>query len=177
MEYLEYFLYGLIQGLTEFIPVSSTAHLKGLSLFFGIDDPGPSLSAIIQLGSVLALVWYFRNDVFKLKMIATNESYSAIGLCDVNLHKGYDNPTLVFDVLENSIISNVDFNFNRCEKNVNKFNEMALRTITVDYAPDGFWSAYQDSHPVAVVMSLQFSELKPIYRTDHETTNVGSVGY
>ncbi len=60
---------------------------------------------------------------------------------------------------------------------VNKFNAMALRTITVDYAPDGFWSAYQDSHPVAVVMSLQFSELKPIYRTDHETTNVGSVGY
>ena len=51
-------------------------------------------------------------DVFKLKMIATNESYSAIGLCDINLHKGYDNPTLVFDVLENSIISNVDFNFN-----------------------------------------------------------------
>ena len=60
---------------------------------------------------------------------------------------------------------------------VNKFNAMALRTITVDFAPDGFWSAYQDSHPVAVVMSLQFSELKPIYRTDHETTNVGSVGY
>jgi hypothetical protein len=60
---------------------------------------------------------------------------------------------------------------------VNKFNAMALRTITVDYAPDGFWSAYQDSHPVAVVMSLQFSELKPIYRTDHETTSVGSVGY
>ena len=58
---------------------------------------------------------------------------------------------------------------------VNKFNEMALRTITVDYAPDGFWSAYQDSHPVAVVMSLQFSELRPLYRRDHE--NVGGVGY
>ena len=57
---------------------------------------------------------------------------------------------------------------------VNKFNAMALRTITVDYAPDGFWSAYQDSHPVAVVMSLQFSELKTnILRTDHETTSVG----
>ena len=58
---------------------------------------------------------------------------------------------------------------------VNKFNEMALRTITVDYAPDGFWSAYQDSHPVAVVMSLQFSELRPLYRRDHES--VGGVGY
>ena len=67
MEYLKFILYGLIQGFTEFIPVSSTAHLKVISLFFGIDDPGPSLSAIIQLGSVLALFWYFRNDIFKLK--------------------------------------------------------------------------------------------------------------
>ena len=67
LEYLEYIIYGLIQGLTEFIPVSSTAHLKVISLFLGVDDPGPCLSAIIQLGSVFALVWYFRNDIFKLR--------------------------------------------------------------------------------------------------------------
>ena len=64
---------------------------------------------------------------------------------------------------------------NKSLDTVNKFNEMALRTITVDYAPDGFWSAYQDSHPVAVVMSLQFSELRPLYRVDHEFG--GEVGY
>ena len=67
MEYLEFILYGLIQGLTEFIPVSSTAHLKVISLLLGIDDPGPSLSAIIQLGSVLALIYYFRKDFFKFR--------------------------------------------------------------------------------------------------------------
>jgi len=67
LEYFEYILYGLIQGLTEFIPISSTAHLKVVSLLIGIDDPGHSLSAIIQLGSVFALVWYFRNDISKLK--------------------------------------------------------------------------------------------------------------
>ena len=67
MEYLNFILYGLIQGLTEFIPVSSTAHLKVISLFFGIDDPGPSLSAFIQIGSVLALIWYFKNDILNLK--------------------------------------------------------------------------------------------------------------
>ena len=67
MEYLEFFLYGLIQGFTEFIPISSTAHLKVISLYFGIDDPGPSLSAIIQIGSVLALFWYFRVDIFNLR--------------------------------------------------------------------------------------------------------------
>jgi len=74
-EYLKFFLYGLIQGLTEFFPVSSTAHLKGISVFFGIDDPGPSLSAIIQLGSVLALVWYFRNDFFKLKIQSSKKIF------------------------------------------------------------------------------------------------------
>ena len=67
MEYFKFILYGLIQGLTEFIPVSSTAHLKVISIFLGIDDPGHSLSAIIQLGSVLALFYYFRNDIFKLR--------------------------------------------------------------------------------------------------------------
>ena len=67
MEYLRFFLYGLIQGFTEFIPISSTAHLKVISLYFGIDDPGSSFSAIIQLGSVLALFWYFRNDISKFK--------------------------------------------------------------------------------------------------------------
>ena len=66
-EYLRFFLYGLIQGLTEFFPVSSTAHLKIISLFFGFEDPGSSLSAIIQFGSVIALVWYFRNYFFILK--------------------------------------------------------------------------------------------------------------
>ena len=60
---------------------------------------------------------------------------------------------------------------------VNKFNEMALRTITVDYAPDGFWSAYQDSQPVALIMNLQFSELRPIYQQDQKNEDDDSVGY
>jgi len=67
LEYLKFILYGLIQGLTEFIPVSSTAHLKVVSIFFGIEDPGASLSAIIQIGSVLALFWYFKNEIFNLR--------------------------------------------------------------------------------------------------------------
>ena len=67
MEYFKFILYGLIQGFTEFIPVSSTAHLKVISLFLGIDDPGTSLSAVIQLGSVLAIALYFKNDIFNFK--------------------------------------------------------------------------------------------------------------
>ena len=61
---------------------------------------------------------------------------------------------------------------------MNKFNDLALRTITVDYAPDGFWSAYEDSHPVAVRMSLQFTELKPVYDIDqNKSPEDSSVGY
>ena len=75
MEYLKFILYGLIQGLTEFIPVSSTAHLKVISLLFGIDDPGPSLSAIIQIGSVFALIWHFRDDIFNLRRKYSKEFF------------------------------------------------------------------------------------------------------
>tara|TARA_B100000161_G_scaffold129341_1_gene91746 strand:+ start:648 stop:1454 length:807 start_codon:yes stop_codon:yes gene_type:complete len=75
-EYLKFFLYGLIQGLTEFFPVSSTAHLKVISHFFRIDDPGSSLSAIIQFGSVLALFWYFRKDFLKLKSQSSEKIYN-----------------------------------------------------------------------------------------------------
>tara|TARA_A100001388_G_scaffold270407_1_gene247866 strand:- start:1247 stop:2041 length:795 start_codon:yes stop_codon:yes gene_type:complete len=65
LDYFEFILYGLIQGFTEFFPISSTAHLKVISLLLGINDPGPSLSAVIQFGSVFAILWYFKNDFFK----------------------------------------------------------------------------------------------------------------
>ena len=53
-------------------------------------------------------------------------------------------------------------------KTVNRFSPggLALRTIAVDYAPSGYWSAYQDSQPVAIKMSLNFAELRPIYAGD-----------
>ena len=62
---------------------------------------------------------------------------------------------------------------------VNRFSPggLALRTIAVDYAPNGYWSAYQDSQPVALKMSLNFAELRPIYKSDHERLPENSVGY
>jgi undecaprenyl-diphosphatase len=74
LEYLNFILYGLIQGFTEFIPVSSTAHLKVISHLLGIDDPGPSLSAIIQVGSVFAVIWYFRNEIFKIRIKSSKKN-------------------------------------------------------------------------------------------------------
>ncbi len=73
MEYLKFILYGLIQGFTEFIPISSTAHLKVVSLLLDIDDPGTSLSATMQFGSVLAIAWYFRNNIFNFGNLSSKK--------------------------------------------------------------------------------------------------------
>ena len=78
MEYIKFILYGLIQGLTEFIPVSSSAHLKVISNLLGIEDPGHSLSAIIQIGSVFALFWYFKNDIFTSKNRISKNKFNSL---------------------------------------------------------------------------------------------------
>ena len=62
---------------------------------------------------------------------------------------------------------------------VNRFNPggLALTTMAVDYAPNGYWSAYNDSQPVAIKMDLSFTELRPIYEQDQLETPSNSVGY
>ena len=54
---------GLVQGLTEFLPISSTAHLKVVPILLGWGDPGVSFTAVIQLGSIAAVLWYFWGDL------------------------------------------------------------------------------------------------------------------
>ena len=62
---------------------------------------------------------------------------------------------------------------------VNRFNPggLALTTLKTDYAPNGYWAAYDDSQPVALKLSLAFTELRPIYEGDQEATPEDSVGY
>ncbi len=57
---------GFVQGATEFIPISSTAHLKAVPVFLGWGDPGVAFSAIIQLGSIAAVLWYFWSDLSQI---------------------------------------------------------------------------------------------------------------
>ena len=61
--YVKSFLLGIIQGITEFLPISSTAHLKVVPYLFGWSDPGVSFSASLQLGSAFAVIYYFRDDI------------------------------------------------------------------------------------------------------------------
>ena len=60
MTYVIAALLGVIQGVTEFLPVSSTAHLLVFGRLLGYDDPGGVFTVMIQLGSILAIVWLYR---------------------------------------------------------------------------------------------------------------------
>jgi undecaprenyl-diphosphatase len=66
MTLFEAIILGLVQGLTEFLPISSTAHLRIVPALLGWADPGAASSAIIQLGTMLAVVAFFRRDIISL---------------------------------------------------------------------------------------------------------------
>jgi undecaprenyl-diphosphatase len=57
---------GITQGLTEFLPISSTAHLRIVPAFAGWEDPGAAFTAIVQLGTMVAVLLYFRDDLIRI---------------------------------------------------------------------------------------------------------------
>jgi undecaprenyl-diphosphatase len=57
---------GTIQGLTEFLPISSSAHLRIFPELFGWGDPGAAFTAVIQIGTELAVLIYFRHDIWRI---------------------------------------------------------------------------------------------------------------
>ena len=59
-------LLGIVQGVTEFLPVSSTAHLLIAARLIGFQDPGGVFTVMIQLGSIVAVVWLYRDKIFKV---------------------------------------------------------------------------------------------------------------
>ncbi|HET7435872.1 MAG TPA: undecaprenyl-diphosphatase UppP [Thermoanaerobaculia bacterium] len=66
MSLIEAIVLGLVQGLTEFIPISSTGHLKIVPELLGWGDPGAAASAVIQFGTILAVLIYFARDLVRL---------------------------------------------------------------------------------------------------------------
>ncbi|NTU96246.1 MAG: undecaprenyl-diphosphatase UppP [Chlorobiaceae bacterium] len=66
MNLAEAALLGLVQGLTEFLPISSTAHIRIVPALFGWEDPGAAFTAIIQLGTLAAVLLYFSRDIFDI---------------------------------------------------------------------------------------------------------------
>ncbi|WP_172383678.1 undecaprenyl-diphosphate phosphatase [Streptomyces sp. MNP-20] len=66
MSWLESFILGLVQGLTEFLPISSSAHLRLTAAFAGWHDPGAAFTAITQIGTETAVLIYFRKDIGRI---------------------------------------------------------------------------------------------------------------
>ena len=63
MGWLEALVLGVVQGLTEFLPISSSAHQSIVGQFFGGRDPGAAFTAITQLGTEAAVILYFRHEI------------------------------------------------------------------------------------------------------------------
>ncbi|MDN3262304.1 undecaprenyl-diphosphate phosphatase [Streptomyces sp. CSDS2] len=66
MSWFESLVLGLVQGLTEFLPVSSSAHLRLTAAFSGWEDPGAAFTAITQIGTETAVLIYFRKDIGRI---------------------------------------------------------------------------------------------------------------
>src|SRR3954471_7665539 len=66
MSLIEAAVLGIVQGLTEFLPISSSAHLRVVPSLLGWHDPGAAYSAVIQLGSVIAVLAYFAKDILEI---------------------------------------------------------------------------------------------------------------
>jgi undecaprenyl-diphosphatase len=74
LSWIEVIILGIVQGITELLPISSTAHLRIVPTLLGMRDPGTAFSAAMQLASLTAVVVYFWQDLKKL----TGETIRAI---------------------------------------------------------------------------------------------------
>ncbi len=68
MKTIEAIVLGVVQGLTEFLPISSTAHLRIVPAFLGWEDPGAAFTAVTQLGTMAAVLLYFRADLTRIAL-------------------------------------------------------------------------------------------------------------
>jgi undecaprenyl-diphosphatase len=66
MDAFQAIVLGIVQGLTEFLPISSTGHLRVVPAFFGWEDPGSAFTAVTQLGTLAAVLIFFRADLWRI---------------------------------------------------------------------------------------------------------------
>lgn len=66
LSYLEAIILGIVQGLTEFLPISSSAHIRIVSAMAGWGDPGAAFTAVTQIGTEIAVVIYFWKDITRM---------------------------------------------------------------------------------------------------------------
>jgi undecaprenyl-diphosphatase len=84
MDAFQAIVLGIVQGLTEFLPVSSTGHLRIVPAFLGWEDPGSAFTAVTQLGTLAAVLIYFRADLWRIALAWLR------GLRDPEVRKTHD---------------------------------------------------------------------------------------
>ena len=65
-DWLQALTLGLLQGLTEFLPISSSAHLRIFPELLGWEDPGAAFTAVVQIGTEVAVLLFFRRDIWRI---------------------------------------------------------------------------------------------------------------
>jgi undecaprenyl-diphosphatase len=75
---IEAIVLGVLQGLTEFLPISSSAHQLIVPAMLGWDDPGAAFTAVTQLGTEAAVLIYFRNDIWSIATVWLRSLYQPV---------------------------------------------------------------------------------------------------
>ena len=89
MDLLQSIFLGLLQGLTEFLPVSSSGHILIVPALFGWEDPGAAFTAVIQLGTEAAVLLYFRKDLWNIAVTWTGSLVKPGLRGDLNARMGW----------------------------------------------------------------------------------------
>ncbi|MFJ8082698.1 undecaprenyl-diphosphate phosphatase [Streptomyces sp. NPDC096205] len=89
MSWFESLILGLVQGLTEFLPVSSSAHLRLTAAFSGWEDPGAAFTAITQIGTEAAVLIYFRKDIGRILSAWTRSLFDKAARKDHDAQMGW----------------------------------------------------------------------------------------
>lgn len=89
MTWFEALVLGVVQGLTEFLPISSSAHLLILSQLLGWEDPGAAFTAVTQIGTELAVILYFRREISAILRAWTRSIVSADARRDPDARMGW----------------------------------------------------------------------------------------
>ena len=109
LEFFQAVVLGLIQGLTEFLPISSSAHLAIFPQLFGWGDPGAAFTAVIQIGTELAVLIFFRKDIWRIGTAWIRSLYDASWRGHIDARMGWfiiigSLPIVVLGILLKDII-------------------------------------------------------------------------
>ena len=75
-QYVEALLLGLLEGLTEFLPVSSTGHLLLLGHFLGFESTGKAFEVLVQLGAILAILYVYFGRLWKIALALPHDEWA-----------------------------------------------------------------------------------------------------